>query len=243
MDGHTARTEESEEDPTGLQMMQETLDVAQSFADVMSNRGSAVDRSSSSGSIPLRSPRAPTNVEMKDPDNGGEMLLSPDDSVSNVEPAELGDIRIAYRPISADLRNVPSAHSAASRRQDGISSQLVVDKFPSELMTNWLENYIAAAEKDLQERNYSGAMRYLDLANQKGENRQTIHKLPFEEKLKIEILQAEAHIGLDDLVAAESLLRSVVPRTAEDSLNVARHTTSWRESRELDTCVSTMLPY
>ena len=220
VNGLAAGTGESEEDHTGLQMMQATLDVAQSFADVMSNRGSAVDRSSSGGSIPLRSPRGPTNVEMKDPDNGGETLLSPHDSVSNVEPSEVGgeDIGIAYHSISADLRNVPSAHSAASRRQDGFNSQVVVDRFPSELMTNWLENYIAAAEKDLQERNYSGAMRYLDLANQKGESRQTIHKLPFEEKLRIEILQAAAHIGLEELVAAESLLQSIVTRTAEDSL-------------------------
>ena len=206
---------QSREDDTGLQIMQETLDVARSFADVVSNRGSVQDQSNSGCSMISGGLRRGFNAQAEDRHKSEDVTLAPQDSISNIGLSVVagGDVGTTHDTLRADLRN------ATIRGQNEFGSQANIESFPPELMTNLLENYIMTAERDLQTSNYREAVRNLDLADKEGLRRESIHKYPFdEEKLKIEILRAAAYIELEELDTAETVLETTMPLTAEDSL-------------------------
>lgn len=211
--------EHSDENDTGLQLMKESFEVARSFADGISSRGSVVQRSSSHGVTQLRSNERMTNEGPEERQGSGETFLTPQDSASNIEPSTVSreDLAPAHDIFSGDLRIMQTEHSVDFRDKNASNGQADVKNFPPELITHLMENYISAAETNLQDHEYHETMRNLDRANVEGERRESIHRHPFEEKLSIKILRATAHIGLGQLATAESLLRALIPQTAKDS--------------------------
>ena len=209
--------ERSEDDDPDLQLMKETIQVARSLADTISNRGSVVGRSSSGQVAVYRRVSPEVDHEASD-----EEFSMPEDSASN-EEFPVG-FRASLMPMSmtmTSLDELPDAHNerfGAFRHESSHGGQGIGENLPAELMTQLLDNYILAAEADLRARRFPEAQQNLFHATQKGERRESIYSYPFDEKLKIDIIQAAVHTELEEFDVAGPMLDSLVPLTGEDSL-------------------------
>ena len=213
--------ETSEDDDPGLQLMKESIEVARSLADAISNRGSVVGRSSSGGSTKVALHRRVSPGE--DHEASDEDFFTPEDSAGNEKsPVQF---RAKFAPSNTTITTLEELRDEYNERyetfchegsHDGLENG---ESFPAELMTQMLDNYISAAEKNLSAQRFSEAKQNLVRATQKGKRREAIYNYPFNEKLKIEIIQAAVHVELEEFDVAGPILDSLAPLTREDSLN------------------------
>ena len=212
--------ETSEDDDPGLQLMNKSIEVARSLADAISNRGSVVGRSSSGGSTKVAVHRRVPPEE--DHEASDEDFFTAEDSAGNGE----SPVRFCAKFAPSDttittLEELSDAHNErfrTFRHESSHDGQENGENFPAEMMTQMLDNYVSAAEKDLSAQRFSEAKQNLVRATHQGERRQAIYNYPFNEKLKVEIIQAAVHVELEEFDVAGPMLDSLAPSTKEDSL-------------------------
>ena len=211
-----ADAEPSADDDLDLQIMKETLDLAHSLADTISTRGSVVGWTNSDGTTRIGSNYGDSQREIRN--GSGEIITATEDALWNEEPSmESGRVQVpAYTTDAA----TGDTRFLNFRRDDSLDNQANDEGFPSELMTNLLENYISAAEKHLLAHRYYEAKCNLIRATREGEKREALYNYPFNDKLKIEINLAAVHIELEELDLAETMLDSLDALTVEDPLKL-----------------------
>ena len=212
------------DDEPDLELMRESLSVARCLVDTISNRGSVVGGSISSGSTQLESKAGQLQEEPEDFEGSDKDFMTPGDGASCREPSVESDEgpmpAFATEAISEDLRIAQTEYFVNTfiHPENSGADQANDEIFPQELMTDFLEKYMSAAEDDLHSQKYQEALRKLNLAIETGERREATYNYPFDEKLKIQIIQAATHIQLQELDVAEPLLDALVSSTEEDSL-------------------------
>lgn len=206
------------EDVDDLQLMKATVEIARSFVDVISNQGSVVGRTSTSGTSEIGASHEDSSGGHRS--RSGGMNLTMEAGSSNGEASNESDsIRIpsfiddtaSIGPWSKQL-----SHRVNRYQQKSLGDLAKDEKEDVETMTTLLENYILTAVQELAAHRFLEARNNLERAAQRGEERESVYKYPFEAKLKVQIKLVAAHIGLGDLDVAQSILESLFASTIED---------------------------